>query len=472
MQRGTLPFRITVILVSSFVLLQLAVFTLAGEAGRASRSGAAALPSVGQMRAMVDLIEAVPPSRRAAHVTAFDGALYHVRVEPGPLPPSTESVQGMSIGRIYSSGMPGRRLSVTGRVARFPRLARLNPWPGWISDPLAVHIALSGAGPTMLSIESQPSKSVLVMLRRRAALLGLGGFAALVALAFAVRATTRPIVRLARDIRTYRGEPVSPDLVVAGSPELRDLAQAYNEMKGRIAELIAERTRVLAAIAHDLRTYITRIRLRAEFIDDAGQRERAARDLDEMAALLDDTLLLARAEARVDESRRRLDLAAELRRMVEIRQEMGDTVSLSLAVEQALVVAAPLAIRRILSNLVDNALRHGTHVALTLRENDDCWRIDVDDDGPGVPDDRLSALGEPFGRIDPSRDRSAGAGAGLGLAIVRALVAAEKGKIAFANRSEGGFMVSIWLPAFLPSASHETANVQATPSSRSPIERR
>jgi signal transduction histidine kinase len=351
----------------------------------------------------------------------------------------------MSIGRIYSSGMPGRRLSVTGRVARFPRLARLNPWPGWISNPLAVHVALSGNSPTMLSIESQPSESVLVVLRQRAALLGLGGIAALVALAFAVRATTRPIVRLARDIRTYRGEPASPDLVAVGSPELRDLAQAYNEMKGRIAELIAERTRVLAAIAHDMRTYITRIRLRAEFIDDVGQRERAVRDLDEMAALLDDTLLLARAEARVDKSRRRLDLAAELRRMVEIRREMGDTVSLSLAVEQAPVVAAPLAIRRILSNLVDNALRHGTQVVLTLCEDDGRWRIDVKDDGPGVPDDRLGSLGEPFGRIDPSRDRSAGGGAGLGLAIVRALVAAEEGRISFANRGDGGFVVSIWI---------------------------
>jgi len=445
MQRGTLAFRITVILVGSFVLLQLAMFALTSEASRAPRSGAAGLPSVGQMRATVDLIEAMPPERRAAEVIAFDGALYHVRVESGSLPPSVESAQGMSIGRIYSSGMPGRRLSVTGRVARFPRLARLNPWPGWIADPLAVHVALSGDSPTMLSIESQPSESVLVVLRRRATLLGLGGIAALVALAFAVRATTRPIVRLARDIRTYRGEPASPDLVVAGSPELRDLAQAYNEMKGRIAELIAERTRVLAAIAHDMRTYITRIRLRAEFIDDAEQRERAARDLDEMAALLDDTLLLARAEARVDESRRRLDLAAELRRMVEIRQEMGDTVSLSLAVEQAPVVAAPLAIRRILSNLVDNALRHGTQVVLTLCEDDGRWRIDVKDDGPGVPDDRLGALGEPFGRIDPSRDRSAGAGAGLGLAIVRALVAAQEGKILFANRVDGGFVVSIWM---------------------------
>jgi signal transduction histidine kinase len=446
MQRGTLAFRATVILVGSFVLLQLAVFALTSQAGRDQPSGGGGLPSVAQVRAMVDLIEAMPPPRRAAAAAAFDGALYHVLVEGGPLPPSAESAQAMDIGRIYSSGLPGHRLSVTGRAVRFRRLARLNPWPGWISDPLAIHVTVAGDTSTVLTIESQPSQPVRALLRQRAALLGLGGIAALVALAFAVRATTRPIVRLARDIRTYRGEPDSPDLAVAGSPELRDLAQAYNEMKGRIAELIAERTRLLAAIAHDMRTYITRIRLRTEFIDDAGQRERAARDLDEMAALLDATLLLARAEARGTDMRRPLDLVAELRRAAEIHRELGDAVTLSLSVEQARVVIAPLAVRRTLTNLIDNALRHGTCVGLSLAEDRGRWRIDVSDDGPGVPSDKLRGLGQPFGRIDPSRNRSAGGGAGLGLAIVRALISAQGGEIAFANRDEGGFLVSIWLP--------------------------
>jgi signal transduction histidine kinase len=447
MQRGTLAFRTTVILVGSFVLLQLAVFALTSQAGRDQPSVGAGLPSVAQVRAMVDLIEMVPPPRRAAAAKAFDGALYHVLVEGGPLPPSVESPQAMDIGRIYSSELPGHRLSVTGRAVRFRRLARLTPWPGWISDPLAVHVTLAGDAPAMLTIESQPSEPVRAMLRQRAALLGLGGIAALVALAFAVRATTRPIVRLARDIRTYRGEPNSPDLAAAGSPELRDLAQAYNEMKGRIAELIAERTRVLAAIAHDMRTYITRIRLRAEFIDDPDQHQRAVADLDEMATLLDDTLLLARAEARGAQTQRPLDLVAELRRAAEIQQEMGDAVALLLSVERAPVVAAPLAVRRTLANLIDNALRHGKHVELSLREDRGRWRIDVSDDGPGIAAEKLHGLGQPFGRIDPSRDRSAGGGAGLGLAIVRALIAAQDGEVALANRDEGGLLVSVWLPA-------------------------
>lgn len=451
MQRGTISFRVTVLLVGGFVLLQVGVFAITSLAMRDQHSGNPGLPSVRQVGAMIELIEALPPERRAASTAAFDGALYHVVVANGALPPSVESVQGMDIGRRYSVGLPDHRLSVTGDVARVPLLTRLNPWPGWLRDPLAIHVALKGAAPSMLTIESQPSEPVRALLRQRAALLGLGGLAALIALAFAVRATTRPIARLARDIRTYRGEPNSPDLAVAGSPELRDLAQAYNDMKGRIAELIVERTRVLAAIAHDMRTYITRIRLRAEFIDDAGQRERAAQDLDEMASLLDDTLLLARAEARGDEMRRPLDLAAELRRIAEIHQEVGDAVALSLSVERATVIAAPLAIRRTLTNLIDNSLRHGTRVALSLREDRNRWRIDVIDDGPGVEPDKLGGLGQPFGRIEPSRDRSAG-GAGLGLAIVRALVAAQDGDVSFGNQPEGGFLVQIWLPTAAPAS--------------------
>jgi len=445
-QRGTLAFRITLVLVAGFVLMQFAVFALASLSGRPQQGGSLGLPDGIQIRAMVELIEAAPPARRAATVAAFDGALYHAAVDDGPLPPTVESVQGMDIGRIYSLAMPGRRLSVTGQVARLPAITLINPWPGWWSgDPLALHIALAGDRPSMLTIESQPSEPVRTLLRQRAALLGFGGLVALVALALAVRATTQPLARLARDIRTFRGEPDSPDLAVSGSRELRDLAEAYNEMKGRIAELMAERTRVLAAIAHDMRTYITRVRLRSEFIDDRGQRARAARDLDEMAALLDDTLLLARAEANAAEISRAIDLAGELRRVTEIHCEIGRRVSFSAAVDAAPIVATPVAVRRILDNLIDNALRHADSVMLSLRKEGERWRVDVEDDGPGVAPDQISQLGQPFRRLDPSRDRTTG-GAGLGLAIVRALVTGQGGEIVFANRATGGFVASFWLP--------------------------
>jgi len=450
-QRGTLSFRITLILVAGFVLLQIAVFALASLAGRSQAEGNLGLPGIAQMRTMIELIEAVPPARRLAAAKAFDGAFYHAVVEDGPLPPTVESVQGMDIGRAYSLALPGRRLSVTGQAARLPSIVRLNPWPGWWrSDPLALHIALTGERPTMLTIESQPSEPIRVMLRQRAALLGTGGFIALVALVLAVRATTRPLARLARDIRIFRGEPNSPDLNVTGSRELRELAGAYNEMKGRIAELIGERTRILAAVAHDMRTYITRFRLRAEFIEDPEQHSRAVSDLDEMAMLLDDTLLFVRPEVEARDVRRLVDLADELHRLAEIHGELNQAVFVSTSVDAAMVQAAPLAIRRIFGNLIDNALRHAGAVRLSLVAESGCWRVDVTDNGPGVPADELAQLGRPFARVDPSRNRNTG-GAGLGLAIVRALVDAQGGEIEFANRPQGGFVATVRLSV----ASHE-----------------
>ncbi|MFA6124091.1 MAG: ATP-binding protein [Sphingomonas sp.] len=443
MQRGTLPFRIAVVLVIGFVALQLGVFVLTSLSvgGRSNRT--IGLPTTQQTQTMLDMIEAAPAARRPAIAGAFDGALYHVLVENGALPPSIESLQGMDIGQAYSAALPGHNLSVTGRVARMPSFAALNPWAGWISDPLAIHIALAGKRPSMLTIVSQPSEPILALLRQRAGLLGFGGLVALIALALAVRATTRPIVRLARDIRTFAGRPETPDLIVSGSPELRDLAHAYNDMKARIAELMGERTRILAAIAHDMRTYLTRLRLRADFIDDEEQQQRAIHDLDEMSALLNDTLLLARPEQPCCTDPRILDLSAEIARMAAIHHELGDAVTVGGCAENAWAEVSPLALRRILANLIDNGLRHGSNVTLAVDREPARWRIAVSDDGPGVPAAEIGRLGRAFGRIDPSRDRATG-GAGLGLAIVRALVQAQDGEIAFANAAHGGLAISIW----------------------------
>ena len=445
MQRGTLSFRITLVLVAGFVLLQLSVFALASLSTTTHGTNNVGLPTIRQTRAMVALIEALPPQRRVGLASALDGALFHVLVTEGPLPPTVESLQGMDIGKTYSSGLPGRELSVTGQVARFPLVARVIPWAAWWrGNALALHVRLSGDHANLLTIASQPSEEVRIALRQRAGLLGLGGTIALAALTLAVRATTRPLSRLARDIRRFRGQPETPDLTVTGSHELRDLAEAYNEMKARIADLLAEQTRILAAIAHDMRTYITRFRLRAEFIVDDGPRERAGLGLDEMAALLDDTLSLARSGSDAHHTRRPVDLVRELTRLVDIYRELGEPVTLTTATPAASTLAEPMAIRRIVSNLIDNGLRYASNVQVALATEGDQWRVTVEDDGPGVPAEKLGMLGKPFGRIDPSRDRARG-GAGLGLAIVQALAAAQGGKVRFTNRPQGGLSAAVYL---------------------------
>jgi signal transduction histidine kinase len=293
-------------------------------------------------------------------------------------------------------------------------------------------------------VNSRPSTLVRGFLNRRALLGTLGGLAVLAALALAVRQTTKPLLNLSRNIRTFAGKLDAPALPVEGSREMRDLAEAYNEMKERIAGLIGERTRILAAVAHDMRTYLTRLRLRIEFINDPEQQTRAAADLGEMSALLDDTLLFANTENAAPPLER-IDLAAELNRIVAARKELGESVSLQRMSSPLPVCANRLSLRRMLANLIDNGLRHGQGVEITAAILPDGAAIEVRDDGPGVPPEALSRLGMPFQRLDPSRDRETG-GAGLGLAIVRALAARQGAQVSFANRKPHGFAARIVFP--------------------------
>ncbi len=328
-----------------------------------------------------------------------------------------------------------------GRRPRLGRLIGSRPRPARFFAPVTVAIGLRDGRAVVLT--SQPSPAMRRYFRSRSWLGALGGLIVLAALALAVRQTTRPLVRLSREVRRFGASLDAPDLPVTGPREVRELSSAFNEMKGRIRDLMAERTRVLAAIAHDMRTYLTRLRLRAEFIDDPRHRDGAVRDLDEMSALLDDTLFLARGEAEAVPPIE-IDLHAAATALVEVRRDLGDAVTIEPA-GPLRVRATPLALRRILGNLIDNGLRYGETVMLRFAVGGGHVDLIVEDDGPGVPPEVLARLGEPFNRIDASRNRETG-GAGLGLAIVRALAGRDGAEVMFANRAEGGLRVIVRYP--------------------------
>lgn len=437
MQRGTFSFQLTLVMVGLFVALQLVVVVLTGTT-RSITTDAVGLPALARLETMAEVIERSPPAQRAKVAEAFDGALYHITVarsdELSPLFAATTD---------STAAITGRLVRRTAPMLGSDFISRLNPWPGWVVDAPAIAIRLADGG--WLVAVGRPSDAVQSVLRRRAVLLGLGGIVTLVALALAVRATTLPLVRLAHGMRTFGGGPETPDLQITGSRELKDVATAYNEMKGRIAELIVERTHILGAIAHDMRTYLTRLRLRSEFIDDAGQRNRAVADLAEMAALLDDTLLLATGTREPEGAVAPIDLSEELADIVASHREAGENIEFLGIDGSAPSAIQRLTLRRIIGNVVDNALRHGDAVIVSLCAEGNQWRIEVADDGPGVSPEMVATLGEAFGRTDPSRDRASG-GAGLGLAIVRALAVENAGKVVLANLPQGGFIATVWLP--------------------------
>ncbi|ADZ71425.1 ATPase, histidine kinase-, DNA gyrase B-, and HSP90-like domain protein [Polymorphum gilvum SL003B-26A1] len=261
--------------------------------------------------------------------------------------------------------------------------------------------------------------------------------------AFTIRRLTRPLRRLAAAAdRLGRGEDMPP-LAEEGPQEVRSAIRAFNEMQDRLTRFVRDRTRMLAAISHDLRTPITSLRIRAEFIDDDEDREKMIAILDEMAQMTEATLAFARDEA-TQEERRSVDLGGLMESIAGDQSDLGRDVEVA-ARDRVVLACRPVALKRALRNLVENAVRYGTRARIAVRAEGGQAVLTVDDDGPGIADDRLADVFEPFVRLEESRSGETG-GIGLGLAIARSIVHAHGGTIALENRPEGGLRATVHLP--------------------------
>ncbi|HRH88456.1 MAG TPA: ATP-binding protein, partial [Rubrivivax sp.] len=260
---------------------------------------------------------------------------------------------------------------------------------------------------------------------------------------WAARSTVRPLSELAEAARRLAEDLNRPPLREQGPSEAVEAAQAFNTMQRRIRDGIEERERFLAAVSHDLKTPVTRMRLRAELLPDAALRERFDGDLRDMQQLLDGALDLLRGRL-ADEARQPVDLVALAERVVEDFSPLG-TVSLK-APEALRCVGQPQGLERALSNLIDNALKYGRRAEVEVRASPDgSVVITVDDVGPGIPPSELERVFEPFHRLEASRSRETG-GSGLGLAIVRQVARSHGGDVTLANRPQGGLRATLTLP--------------------------
>jgi signal transduction histidine kinase len=233
-----------------------------------------------------------------------------------------------------------------------------------------------------------------------------------------------------------------------GPVEIVTAAAAFNTMAARVRRFVEERTFLLTAIGHDLRTPITRLKLRAEYMEDEEQRTKMLADLDEMEAMVAATLAFGR-DATASEPVVRLDLASLLRTILDDAAD-GDpdhADDLRYAGPQHLAIhARPLALKRALANLVGNALKYGDAARVTLHPPvKGMARIDIEDDGPGIPPEEMERVFEPFHRLETSRNRETG-GSGLGLSITRNILRAHGGDILLTNLPERGLRVSVTLP--------------------------
>ena len=259
---------------------------------------------------------------------------------------------------------------------------------------------------------------------------------------FAVRQATRPLQTLALAADKLGHNLDAAPLDETGPTEMRRAAQAFNHMQVRIKRLIDERARALAAVSHDLRTPLTRLRLRAELVDDESLRDQMAADLDSMAAMIDATLDYLRG-LQDNEPFRPIDINALLQSFAEDAQVIGRQV----AVEGN--AAAPYsgrlsALRRALQNLIDNAIKYGHGAHLSVIDDTDSLRLTVSDDGPGIAEEELSRVTEPYYRPDAARRSETGC-VGLGLSIVSDIARLHGGELQLRNRPEGGLAATLVL---------------------------
>lgn len=257
------------------------------------------------------------------------------------------------------------------------------------------------------------------------------------------RSITRPLSDLARAADAVGRSIRHPPLAEEGVREIREATRAFNTMQDRLLRYVDSRTRVLAAMSHDLRTPLTRLRLRVESVSDEQLRTRFVADLDEMEALVRGALGLFRG-LDDDEAFEPLDVNRLLETLVAEYTEVGANVSVE-GTARGPVQAKARALKRCLTNLVDNALKFGNRAAIRVDDGDEALVISVSDDGAGIPEDMLERVFEPFYRLESSRSRDSG-GTGLGLSIARDLAQAHGGTLTLRNRAEGGLTAQLRLP--------------------------
>ena len=258
------------------------------------------------------------------------------------------------------------------------------------------------------------------------------------------RRLARPLGQLTRSAQQFARTGLADPVEERGPGDVRELTMAFNAMRSRIFAMLDEKDRMLGAIGHDLRTPLASLRVRAESVEDEGERARMSQTIDEMNRMLEDILSLARA-GRSSEAPQKVDLSALADAVVEDFIELGSPAEMADS-ERAVASVRPQQIRRALRNLIENAIVYGERAHVSVVREDGAIRLVVADGGPGIAEDRMEEMMEPFTRLEGSRNRETG-GAGLGLALVRAIMAEHGGALKLVNRAGGGLEASLVLPA-------------------------
>lgn len=399
---------------------------------------------------IIPLLDGASVEMRRDMIRAMSGPTLRILLEPGPPPPDPELMEHRQIqrhARRLLKGLEGRPIAMAriGDWERplFGKERRGPPEPDILPSRTKMIVATTLLdGQWVHFILATDLTSLRWALRTAFWVVSLGVVIALFSVWAAYRAT-RPLRKMTVAAETLGLNVDAPPLEERGSREMRRTARAFNTMQQRIKRLVDDRTLMLAALSHDLKTMLTRLRLRAEFIEDEEQQAKAVRDIDDMDMMVDAALGFVRGD-QANEMVSRMDLASLVRDLADDCQAQGHDVLFE-GPERLAVQGRPVALKRAVGNLSDNAIRYGGNARISLQESDGRAILLIADDGPGLPEAELEKVFQPFYRVEASRSRDTG-GSGLGLALARDVFRRLGGDLVLANRAEGGLVARAWLP--------------------------
>lgn len=436
----TLGGRVVLLLALALILANAVALVLLTSEQRSAQRREVENRQIERVAALVSAMEAVEPRARIGIARRASGREARVRV--GPIPTVTDTSNdrmALEIATRLSDALEGREVFVALGVERGDDAREDRRRGREVS--VTIPLRSSGVAQQYLNVTGRSPLADRVRLAGEAfvTILALSLFAVLAVAILIARQMTRPLAALSRAARAAGRGDRSVRLPEAGPREVREAAKAFNAMQAEIAAFDAERVRMIAAVGHDLRTPMTGLRIRAEMVEDEAQREAMIKTLDEMTVMADGLVAYAR-EGQDAEAMRPLDLTALVR---EVAEERGIPVS---APGGITVRGRPVALKRALGNLVENAVRYGEAPRIAVERDGPTARVAVEDRGPGLPPEMLERVFQPFARGDTSRSRDTG-GAGLGLSIARAIIVAHGGEIMLENREGGGLIATATLPA-------------------------
>ena len=435
--------RVFVLIVGGIVASALLTAVLADLQGRRTFAQVHAAHTADRVEQLVSALEAVPPEVRPTLAATLGRGMSAQFVRPNTPPQETDAE--LTDALVEELGQD-RNITATGgtRVDCATQTSNGASAHPVIPSCLVISLALRDGTPLRLVLRQEPDFSWSRSHSTRWLLYAIVFPLCLALLAYVVaRMTTRPLDRLARAATALGGDINQPPLSESGPSEVRRAAVAFNAMQARIRSYVEERTEMLAAIAHDLQTPLTRLRLRLEKVTDEDLREKLVADMGAMQSMIREGLDLAMS-LDTDGMMKRVDLDSLLSSVCADAVDTGQDVTLS-GKTHVSILAIPIALQRCLANLIDNAVKYGGYARVTAAREGNKAVIRVSDGGPGMPETQMEKVFDPFYRLETSRSRETG-GTGLGLTIARNIARKHGGTLALRNAAGGGLECALTLP--------------------------